>query len=362
MRGLRLLAALGLCILLLQTQAFAIETSQELDAELDPEAGLSQELVEDLGPYNGSVEGLASGLMRLLRGSLGRVRKLGLEEGLRCLGTILAAALFCALLEDGPGEQRCGKLVGALTITAACTRQTGAMLELGTSMIRDLHSYVQGLLPGMTGLMAASGGLTASAALSTAGAVLFDLLLALVPGLLVPLLYLDLGLSVAECALGMENLAKLRELVKWLLVSLVKALMYGYSAVLSLTGLVSGSLDAQKLRQLRAALSGVVPVVGNIVSEASGSLLSAAQLLRSAAGLYGMLAVLGICLGPFLRIGLQYLLLKLATALCGLFGKGSQSPLLERLTQAMGILLALVGVCCLLSLMILVLCIRTVGP
>ena len=56
------------------------------------------------------------------------------------------------------------------------------------------------------------------------------------------------------------------------------------------------------------------------------------------------------------------MLLKLAAALCGLFGKGSQAPLVEKLAQGMGLLLALTGISCLISLMILVLCIRTVIP
>ncbi len=191
--------------------------------------------------------------------------------------------------------------------------------------------------------------------------LLFDLLLSLTTGLLVPLLYLFLVLGVAESALGLDQLAKLRDFIKWLLVTAVKLLMWSYSAILAMTGLISGNLDAQKLRSLRSAIAGMVPVVGNIVSEASASLLSAASLLRTSVGLYGMIAVFGICLAPFVRMAVQYLLLRLGTALCGLFGKGSQSPLLEKLSQAMGLMLALTGIACLLSMMILVLCIRTVN-
>ena len=170
-----------------------------------------------------------------------------------------------------------------------------------------------------------------------------------------------LVLSVAESALGVEQLGQLRDFVKWLSVTGVKLLLWGYSGIMSLTGLAAGAADAQKLRTLRSAVSGMVPMVGNLVSEASASLMGAASLLRTAAGLYGMLAVLGICLSPFFRIGLQYLLLKLAGALCGLFGKGSQSPLLQNLSQIMGLVLALTGIACLLCLMMLVLCIRTVN-
>ena len=355
------LPLLALLLFALILPVRAAEAQALLEGAADPEQGLSAELREAVGPYETNVEGFVPSLLRLLRNSLGRIRELGLETGLRSLGLLLAAGLLCALLEESEHGRAAVPLAGALLAAGVCLGPMDAMIRLGTETIRDLQRYVELLLPGMSLLMAASGSLSGCGTASL-GILLFDLLLRLVSGLLVPLLYLFLLLAFAESGLGLQQLAKLRDLVKWLLVTAVKGLMWAYSGILSLTGLVSGAVDAQKLRTLRAAIAGMVPVVGNLVSEASGSLLSAASLLRLSTGVYGMLAVLGICLTPFFRMALQYLILKLAAALCGLLGKGSLSGLLEKLCQAMGLLLALTGICCLLALMILVLCIRTVNP
>ena len=332
-----------------------------LEGIVDPEDGLSGSVIDSIGDFDGAVEGFGDRALDLVKSTLGQIGGLGLREGLRSLGMILAAGLLCALLEDGARTKGSVPLVGALTVGAACVGPFGSMISLGTETIREVHAYTELLLPGMAALMSCSGNPSGAAA-SGLGILLFDLLQGLITGLLVPLLYLLVMLSVAEAALGLEQLGSLQSFLRWLLVSGVKLLMWGYSAVLSAAGLVTAAVDAQKLRSLRSVIAGLSPVVGNLVSEASGSLLAAASLLRTASGLYGMLAVLGICLGPFLRIALQYLLLKLAGALCGLFGKCSQRPLLEKLTEAMGLVLSLTGLCCLLSLMILVLCIRTVNP
>ena len=361
MRLITVLLALFLLLSCVTLWAGAEDALSALSEETDPEAGLSQEILRQIGPYDGAVEGFGQRFLKLLLNTLGNLKELGLREGLRTLGLILAAALFCALLEENDRTKAAVPLVGALSVAAACTQSMGSMIALGTQTIQALYRYTSLLLPAMTTLMTASGNPSA-AALSGFGIVLFDLLLSLISGLLIPLLYLFLVLTVAESALELQQLSQLRCFVKWLLVSAVKGIMWGYSGILSLTGLVSNTLDAQKLRSMRAAIAGMVPVVGNLVSEASASLLSAAALLRTGTGLYGMLAVLGICLGPSFQIGLQYLLLKLAAALCGLFGKGSQAPLLERLSEAMGLVLALTGIACLLCLMILVLFIRTVTP
>lgn len=361
MRIIASICAILLLFSILTVPVCAADVEAALEAEIDPEEGLTEDVRDAIGAYDGAVEGFGARVLALLTETFGQIQELGLAEGLRTLGMILAAALLCALLEDGDKTKAAVPLVGALTIAAACVKPFGSMMALGTETIVELHTYTELLLPAMGTLMTLSGN-PSSAAVSGLGIVLFDLLQAAVSELLMPLLWLLALLSVAESALGLEQLAALGRFLRWLLVTAVKVLMWGYSAILSLTGLVSGAVDAQKLRGLRTAIAGMVPVVGNLVSEASGSLLSAASLLRAASGLYGMLAVLGICLGPFFRIALQYGILKLAGALCGLFGKGSQVPLLEKLTEAMGLVLALTGLACLCSLMILVLCIRTVSP
>ena len=350
-------AAFGLLVL----SAAGEELSAVLQQEANPEQGLPQALIDKIGHCDGAVTGFGERLIGLLKDSLGSLKELGLREGLRSLGLILAASLFCSLLEQHTEGRGAVPLVGTLSIGAACIGSFGAMIPLGVETIEALHRYVTLLLPGMTVLMTAAGQ-PAQAAVSGLGIVLFDLLLSAVTGLLLPLLRLFLVLTAAESGFGLDQLAALRRFVKWLLVTGVKLLMWGYAAVLTLSGLASGAVDAQKLRSLRTAVAGMVPVVGNLVSEASASLLSAASLLRTGTGLYGMLAVLGLCLAPFLRIALQYLLLKLGAALCGLFGRGSQAPFLEELSQAMGLVLAFTAIACLLALMILVLCIRTVIP
>ena len=73
-----------------------------------------------------------------------------------------------------------------------------------------------------------------------------------------------------------------------------------------------------------------------------------------------MAAVLAICLGPFLKLWVHYLTLKLAGALCGTIGAGRVSGLLEKLSETMGVVVSMTGVSCVLALLVLVLCVRMV--
>ncbi|MBQ1372100.1 MAG: hypothetical protein IIY70_04130, partial [Oscillospiraceae bacterium] len=295
MRGLTRICALLLLLNVLRSCVWAEDPAAEIREDIHPEVGLSSELVDRIGSYDGAIEGFGDKLLHLLGDTLGRVKELHLQQALASVGMILASALLCALFEDSEGGRSLAPLVGTLTITAACTRPMDAMITLGADVIRDLCQYCGLLLPTMSTLLTASGNLSATAVASF-GMLLLEGLLALVSGLMVPLLYTLPVLAVAEYGLGMKNLGQLSAFVKWLLVTMVKGILYAYSAILTFTGVVSGSVDAQRLRSVRSVVAGMVPVVGNIVSDASGSLLSAASTLKTAVGLYGMLAVFGLCL------------------------------------------------------------------
>lgn len=83
----------------------------------------------------------------------------------------------------------------------------------------------------------------------------------------------------------------------------VKGLCAVFTAYLSLSRVLTGSADAMAVKAAQAAFSGMVPVVGSILSDASESLLASAGLIRSAAGAFGMLAVLAMALAPVCAAG-----------------------------------------------------------
>ena len=89
--------------------------------------------------------------------------------------------------------------------------------------------------------------------------------------------------------------------------------------------------------------------------KAENAILVSAGIMKNAAGIYGMLALIAVWIGPFLEIGVQYLLLKLTTAVCSFFGTKAQVKLIQDFSGAMGMLLAMTGTVCLI-LMISTIC------
>jgi len=102
-------------------------------------------------------------------------------------------------------------------------------------------------------------------------------------------------------------------------------------------------------------------VVGGILSDASESVLVSMGIAKNAVGIYGMLAALAVFMGPFVKVGAQYLLLKTSAGICSIFGNKNITALLDDFSAAMGLLLAMVAAGCLLVLISTVCFMKGVG-
>lgn len=308
-----------------------------------------------------STQSFGEGLWELVKSALPILQPAIAEAAKVCL-YVIAVVLLVSLIESMPGNTKTvTALVGAVTIGLLLLQSSNSMVQLGVQTVQELSEYGKLLLPVMTSAMAAQGGTTTSAALY-AGTALFDsILCSVISKLIVPMIYLFLCLAVANSAIGEDILKKMRDFLKWLMTWCLKIVLYIFTGYMSITGVVSGSTDAAAVKAAKLTISGVVPVVGNILSDASEAVLVGAGVMKSAAGVYGLLALLAVCIEPFLRIGVQYLLLKMTAAVCGVFGSKQCTALINDFSAAMGLLLAMTGAVCLLQLISTVCFMKGVG-
>lgn len=267
-----------------------------------------------------------------------------------CL-SVMAAVMLTSLVGGFPGKAKeVTELVTAISVACLLFGGSQTLIRASADTVQELSEYGKLLLPVLTAAMAAQGGISGSTALY-AGTAVFDALLgALIAGVLVPMIYIFLALAAANAALGEDLLSKLRDFVKWLVGWCLKTILYVFTGYMSITGVISGTADQSAVKAAKLTISGAVPVVGGILSDASEAILVSAGLVKSAVGVYGLLAFLAIVIGPFLRIGVQYLLLKLTAAVSGVFADKRTTALIQDFSTAMGLLLAMTGTVCLLQI------------
>ncbi len=317
---------------------------------------------ESAQPYMpGSEETFAQGLWHILKSAIAAVHPELVDAAGICLSVIIITLLLSLLNNFGKDAALPLRLTGAVILGLLLLGPIDTLIHLGADTVRELSDYCKLLLPVMTSALAAQGGATASAALY-AGTALFNAILsAVITGLIVPALYIFLCFSMAFCAFEQELLKKIRDLVKWAMTWLLKWTLYIFTGYITITGVISGTVDTSVLKAAKIGISGAVPVVGGILSDATETILVSAGLMKNAAGVYGIFTALSICVAPFIKIGVPYLLLKCTGGITDTFGYKPAATLVQDFSTGMGMMLAMTGSVCVLLMVSLVCFMKGIG-
>ena len=272
------------------------------------------------------------------------------EEELRSVcrtaGILLTVSMTCALFGALHAGERAGRyviLAGVAAVGAAAMSDLDSILQMGLHSLQQMSDYSRVLLPVLTTAASAAGSLTAAGAKYAVTTVAMDMLLSLAGSVVLPCVGGYAALSLANAAVGNDILKAAKRLAKWVCVTLTSALAMGFTAWLSLTGVVTGTADTLAAKMTKTAVSAALPVVGGILSDAAGALSAAAGTVRSTVGVFGLLAVLGICLAGMIPLMIRYLVYKLAAAVCSCVADKRMGELIGDLGACFSLVLALNG-------------------
>lgn len=321
-----------------QAQSYGMEDLEKAGEEYIGETDLTGDL---------DVPSILESMGQRVQDSLAGVVK----EAVRSCVLLLVVTLLCGLAESmgagaGGDPLKISTLAAALSIAAIAVGDVNSLLTLGEEAIYNMQGLGDILLPAVSMTTAASGAPAAAAVKYSATILFSDFLIRLINHLLIPLCYAFVAVNVAWAALGNDGLKRMGSLLKWLSTTILSVILLVFIGYLNLSGVISGSADAATVKAAKFTISNMVPVVGGVISDTAETLLAGASLLRNTAGVFGMLAVLGICLVPFLNLGIHYLMYKVTAALAAtVSGDGRVTGLIEALGSAFGLILAMTGSC-----------------
>lgn len=349
------LAALTVC-------AQAAELPRDLTDALPEGAG---ELLESVDPSG--AQGFSGGVGRILERAGAQAGDI-FRQRLRGAASVLLVVVLCGAVDGFSQGAGGGKtavflpMAGALSVTLLTAGSLDSLIGLGAETIGELNMFSKALLPTLAAATAASGAVTTATFQQVATVFLADLLMELIDGLLIPLVYLYIGTLTAACCLPENRLAPIADGLKKLITWILTTALLLFTVYLSVARVISGAADGAAVKMAKAAISGVVPVVGGIIAEASETVLAGAGLLKNTIGVFGMLAILAACAYPFLQLGIQYLLYKLTAFLAGAVGAPRLCKLIDGLGGAFGLVLGMTGSCALLLLVSVLSSVAAVTP
>ncbi len=338
-------AIILLAVLLgLTGRAFAAEELVDTGAI---EAALPQEARELLGAEEDPDLG------RILSGAVERSGG-ALKTALGLCSQIFCIVLLTALLRGQGASASAMVLAGVLAIGSISLGSISGFFSTAARTVDTMTRFSGFLFAGLATAAAAGGAVGTSTALYGITALVCSVMTQVVETLFLPGISCYMALMIADSAVGDGSLKLAGDTLKQFLGNGLKLAVLGFTAYLSVTGVIRGSADTAAIKAAKLTISTAVPVVGSMIADASETLLVSADLLRGSLGVFGMLGVLAMGILPFCQTGCQYLLLKGTAAAAGAVGEKELSGLIQAMAGAVGLLTAVTGTC---TLMLLIGCV-----
>lgn len=289
------------------------------------------------------------------------------SEGLRCVVTIVAASMLCStvssmsLPQDSPAVKTSLSLVGAIAVTGAASGNITSVIGMGRELISSIDLFSKSLLPTLAAAEAATGAPGAALAKSGAAILFSDVLITLINYVFIPLIYVNIFAATANAAARNEALRRISDLSVKAVSSSLKFILGAFVSYITVSGLVSGSVDKAGLKTAQFAIGGTVPVVGGIISDAAETVIAGAALIKNTIGVFGMLVVLAACVTPFATLAINYFMFKFASVCTSPVIGGSLAELTDRLGKSFGLVLAMSASCVTVIFISIVAAMRGVG-
>ena len=199
---------------------------------------------------------------------------------------------------------------------------------------------IEDVTPVLTVLLTAMGSLQTSTVLSPLMAGLTGGTFHIVNKLVIPAILVK---SILDLGTGMNSLIRLDgiskligSLVKWLL----GILFVVFLGVTALKGIAGASLDGVYFKAAKFTIDKTVPIIGGMFSDTLDTLMACGAVVKNSVGIVGLLSMTMLLLAPLCGLMSYMFLMKIAAAAAGLFGGQDTSQMLERMSEAIKLLLA----------------------
>lgn len=214
---------------------------------------------------------------------------------------------------------------------------------LGT--VKSLKSFANVIFPILVTLLTVLGGTGVVGVFSPFVAIFSTLILNGVEGIIFPIFFACLSLSVVGNVTDSIKLDRLHGFLsstgKWLL-----GLVFGlFTTFLSGQAFVSSSIDGVTIKATKFALSSYVPILGGYLSEGFDFVMAGSVLIKNAVGLTGIVVLGIIVVLPLLKLLVFTLALKLTSGIVESLGDSGVAKMIGGVSSSMNVLIAvLLGV------------------
>ena len=273
-----------------------------------------------------------------------------LTGGLKCIATVLIVSVLCGLVETflDQSPPMYLSLVSALSVMGGSIGSVMGMFHLGQAAIEEVNAFSKVLLPSLITAGISSGTPLGATAQYSATILFSDVLTTTIISVFLPLIKVFLVAVTANAAFENQTLGRIADFLKWIVSGSLKLFLMIFVGYLTTSGLIAATGDMVGVKTAKFAITGVVPVVGGILADAGETVVAGAMIIKNSIGIVGLLGIFSIILTPFLTLGINYFLFKIASVLTAPMCNQKLGTLIEQIGGGIGIVFGMTCTCVIL--------------
>lgn len=336
----------AVCVFALPASAeYADEISDRLSeiaqSTLNEEA---QEAIEGSGVSAEAEQGLSNISFGYIMSYIWESLSEQISAPLKMLGRLLGVILICTMfssLSDGAGDlSYVLGIVGTLAVVGVIYEQVSAALTTVCTMLSELNAFMIAYIPVFVGLLTGGGYVLSASGYYIVLMGICEVITLFSERLIVPLCSVVLAVSIAEslCSLYSGRISgMMKRFMQWAL-GISATVFVG---VLSIRSIIACAADSVSVRAAKFTVSSFIPVIGGAISDAYTTVSGSVALIRSAAGSFGVIAVMLTAIRPIAAVIAMSASVRLASACAEILGQKNISKLLSGVGDVFAIILTI---------------------
>jgi len=225
------------------------------------------------------------------------------------------------------------------------------IISMVKEAVENLVGFMDCLIPILITLLVTTGSIASASMLEPILLYVITLIGNLMQYIVLPLILASTVLILVSQLNKRIQVDKLAKFFHGSAVWILGVVLTLFVGLVSLEGSLTSSVDGITAKTTKAAVSSFVPVVGKILGDAVDTVIGCSSILKNAVGFVGFVVILGICIGPILKLVILMALYYLTAAICQPMADEAITKLLEQMGKTFQVLL---GILCSISVMLLI--------
>ncbi len=240
---------------------------------------------------------------------------------LNLLGQLVVLGVFCAILRSiavNIGGNEAGDLAFLLCLLVLfliSLQAFRASVELASTTLDQMVSFMHAILPVLATLLAAVGAITTAAVFHPLLYATVTTIAMLVRAVLFPLVLLTAALAVLGSISKEFPLKQMSGVLRTGSMVVLGVCFLAFFAVMQARGAIAPVADGFAIRTAKFLTGSFVPVVGGRLADALDVIIGGSVLIKNAVGVFGMGAIAAITAFPIIKIFSILAIFRIATAL-----------------------------------------------